>query len=56
MALKELKPTTLSIFIYLQPLFASIIAISLQKDELTFIKIISAILIFVGVFLVTYKK
>lgn len=56
MALKELKPTTLSIFIYLQPLFASIIAISLQKDELTFIKIISAILIFTGVFLVTHKK
>lgn len=56
MALKELKPTTLSIFIYLQPLFATIIAISLQKDELTFIKIISAILIFTGVFLVTYKK
>lgn len=56
MAMKELKPTTLSVFIYLQPLFASIIAISLQKDELTFIKVISAVLIFIGVFLVTQKK
>lgn len=56
LAMKELKPTTLSVFIYLQPLFASIIAISLQKDELNFIKIISAILIFVGVYLVTQKK
>ncbi len=56
MAMKELKPTTLSVFIYLQPLFASIIAISLQKDELSFIKIISAVLIFIGVFLVTQKK
>jgi drug/metabolite transporter (DMT)-like permease len=56
MAMKELKPTTLSVFIYLQPLFASIIAISLQKDELNFIKVISAILIFVGVYLVTHKK
>jgi drug/metabolite transporter (DMT)-like permease len=56
MAMKELKPTTLSVFIYLQPLFASIIAISLQKDELNMIKIFSALLIFVGVFLVTHKK
>jgi len=56
LAMKELKPTTLSVFIYLQPLFASIIAISLQKDELNFIKIISAILIFAGVYLVTQKK
>jgi len=55
MAMKELKPTTLSVFIYLQPLFASVIAISLQKDELNFIKVISAILIFVGVYLVTQK-
>ena len=56
MAMKELKPTTLSVFIYLQPLFASIIAISLQKDELNSIKLVSAILIFIGVYLVTQKK
>lgn len=55
-AMKELSPTTLSVFIYLQPLFASIIAISLQKDELNMVKIISAILIFTGVYLVTQKK
>lgn len=56
MAMKELKPTTLSVFIYLQPLFASIIAISLQKDELNSIKLVSAVLIFIGVYLVTQKK
>ena len=56
MAMKELKPTTLSVFIYLQPLFASIIAIGLQKDELNFIKVISAVLIFIGVYLVTHQK
>jgi drug/metabolite transporter (DMT)-like permease len=56
MAMKELKPTTLSVFIYLQPLFASIIAISLQKDELNLIKVLSAIFIFTGVYLVTHKK
>ncbi len=55
-AIRYLKPTTLSVFIYLQPVFASIFAISLQKDELNMIKLISAFLIFVGVYLVTQKK
>lgn len=56
MAMKQLKPTTLSVFIYLQPLFAASFAIGLGKDELNLIKIISAIFIFIGVYLVTQKK
>lgn len=55
-AIKILKPSTVSVFIYLQPLFATIIAIGLQKDSLNEIKIISAVLIFIGVFLVTRKS
>lgn len=55
-AMKHLKPTTLSVFIYLQPLFAATFAISLGKDELNLIKIFSAVLIFTGVYLVTHKK
>ena len=55
-SMRELKPTTVAVFIYLQPLFATIFAISLGKDELTFVKIVSAVLIFVGVYLVTQKK
>jgi len=55
-SMRELKPTTVAVFIYLQPLFATIFAVSLGKDELTFIKLISAVLIFVGVYLVTMKK
>lgn len=54
--MRELKPTTVAVFIYLQPLFASIFAIGLGKDNLNFVKIISAGLIFVGVYLVTQKK
>jgi drug/metabolite transporter (DMT)-like permease len=54
-SMRELKPTTVAVFIYLQPLFATIFAISLGKDELTLVKIISAILIFIGVYLVTQK-
>jgi drug/metabolite transporter (DMT)-like permease len=50
--MKELKPTTVAVFIYLQPVFATF-AIGLGKDELNLVKILSAILIFVGVYLVT---
>ncbi len=56
LSMKELKPTTVAVFIYLQPLFATIFAISLGKDELSLIKIGSAVLIFLGVYLVTLKK
>lgn len=55
-SMRELKPTTVAVFIYLQPLFATIFAIGLRKDELTLVKIVSAVLIFVGVYLVTQKK
>ncbi len=56
LTMRELKPTTISVFVYLQPLFATIFAISLGKDELSLVKIVSAILIFIGVYLVTQKK
>jgi drug/metabolite transporter (DMT)-like permease len=55
-SMRELKPTTVAVFIYLQPLFATVFAISLGKDELSWVKIVSAVLIFVGVYLVTMKK
>jgi drug/metabolite transporter (DMT)-like permease len=56
LSMRELKPTTVAVFIYLQPVFATIFAIGLGKDELNFVKIASAILIFIGVYLVTHKK
>lgn len=56
LSMKELKPTTVAVFIYLQPLFASIFAIGLGKDELSWVKAGSALLIFIGVYLVTQKK
>lgn len=55
-SMRELKPTTVAVFIYLQPLFATIFAISLGKDDLGWVKIISAVLIFTGVYLVTQKR
>jgi len=56
LSMRELKPTTVAVFVYLQPIFATVFAISLGKDELTLVKIVSAILIFTGVYLVTQKK
>ena len=56
LSMRELKPTTVAVFVYLQPVFATVFAISLGKDELTLVKIVSAILIFTGVYLVTQNK
>ena len=53
LTMKELKPTTVAVFIYLQPFFATVFAIGLGKDELSLVKIVSAVLIFIGVYLVT---
>jgi drug/metabolite transporter (DMT)-like permease len=52
-ALKNLSPSTVSAYIYLQPLFATIIAIIIGKDKINGFHILSAVLIFTGVYLVT---
>ena len=56
LSMRELNPTTIAVFVYLQPFFATIFAVGLGKDELSWIKLLSAVLIFVGVYLVTHKK
>lgn len=56
LSMRELKPTLVAVFVYLQPFFATVFAISLGKDELSLVKIVSAIFIFSGVYLVTMKK
>ncbi|CAM1360344.1 Multidrug transporter [Tenacibaculum litopenaei] len=52
-ALSKLKPTTVSVFIYLQPVIAAIYALFVGSDSLNWVKIIATLLIFFGVFLVT---
>lgn len=56
LSMRELKPTTVAVFIYLQPLFATVFAMSLGKDELTWVKLLSAVIIFAGVYLVTMER
>lgn len=55
-ALRQLKPSTIGAFIYLQPLIATLVAIILGADSLTTIRIIAASLIFLGVYLSTKRK
>lgn len=55
-SMRELKPTTVAVFIYLQPFFATIFAVGLGKDDINWVKLVSALLIFSGVYLVIQKK
>lgn len=56
MALRTVNPSVVSIYIYLQPLIAAIIALSMGKDQLSGMKIFAASLIFSGVYLVSKKN
>ncbi|GAA4370154.1 EamA family transporter [Hymenobacter saemangeumensis] len=54
-ALKYASPALLGVYIYLQPVLAVLIAVSLGKDQLTWGKAGQAVLIFLGVWLVSRK-
>lgn len=53
--LRNLNPSVVSTYIYLQPLFAAIIAIWSGKDTIDMVKIVATILIFSGVYLVSKR-
>ena len=54
--LQTLNASVVSSYIYLQPVLASLIALWVQSDELSFIKLLSATIIFIGVYLVSKKS
>lgn len=54
-ALKYASPALLGVYIYLQPVLAVLIAVSLGKDHFTWGRALQAALIFGGVFLVSRK-
>ncbi|MGK0235869.1 MAG: drug/metabolite transporter (DMT)-like permease, partial [Psychroserpens sp.] len=54
-ALKQLSPSTIGVFMYLQPILATFFAIIAGADTLTTLRIAAAALIFLGVFLTTRK-
>lgn len=55
-AQKSLRPTTLSMYNYLQPIVASIVAVLIGIDALGVQKILAALLVFAGVYIVTQSK
>ncbi len=52
-ALRRVNPSVVSIYMYLQPVFASVVALLWGKDQITVEKVIATVLIFTGVYLVT---
>jgi drug/metabolite transporter (DMT)-like permease len=53
---KRIRPTTIGMYNYLQPLMASIVSITIGTESFSWIKPIAAMLIFAGVYLVTTSK
>ena len=55
-ALKKIRPTTVSMYNYLQPIIAAFIAIIIGQDTFEWEKLGAAFLVFFGVYLVTISK
>ena len=53
MALRRVNPSTVGIYIYLQPLFASVLSVIFIAESLSWPKVVAGILIFIGVYLVS---
>jgi drug/metabolite transporter (DMT)-like permease len=56
MSLKRLRPTTVSMYNYIQPIIASLLAVVLSLGHFTLWNLFSAVLVFTGVYLVTQSK
>ncbi|MGL4993064.1 MAG: DMT family transporter [Bacteroidales bacterium] len=54
--LKRIRPTTVGMYNYLQPLVASMVAIMIGQDRFTWDKPLAGAVIFIGVYLVTMSK
>jgi drug/metabolite transporter (DMT)-like permease len=55
-AMKSVSPSIVSAYIYLQPVLAGSMSIFLGMEKLHWIKVLSAALIFSGVYLVSFRK
>lgn len=56
MVQKRMRPTTMAMYNNLQPLVASFVAVMLGQDKFSLEKVISGVLILLGVYLVTQSK
>ena len=55
-ALKNIQPTTIGVFVYLQPIIAIFYSSITGNDKLDITKILASILVFSGIYLVTKKS
>lgn len=55
-AQKEMRPTVLSMYNYIQPIVASIVAVVIGLDTFGWVKGIAIVLVFLGVYVVTQSK
>ncbi len=55
-ALKKIRPTTVSMYNYLQPIVTAFVAVVIGQDRFSWEKLGSAFLVFLGVYLVTVSK
>ncbi len=54
--LRRLSPTVVSIYTYIQPVIAAYLATILGQDHIDIVMVLSALLIFAGVFVVSFQK
>jgi drug/metabolite transporter (DMT)-like permease len=55
-SMKYVNPSVASFYIYFQPVIAGILSIIMYDEKISIIKIISALIIFVGVFLISRRE
>lgn len=55
-SLKSLRPTTVSMYNYVQPMVACVVAIAIGQDVFSILKLGSLLLVFTGVYLVTTSR
>lgn len=56
MSLKRIRPTTVSMYNYVQPIIASLIAVLIGQDTFSWQKVVASLFVFTGVYLVTQSK
>jgi drug/metabolite transporter (DMT)-like permease len=54
--LKYVSPTVVSTYVYMQPVVAVVVAMMIGQDRLTLVKVLSALLVFLGVWLVSTRS
>lgn len=56
MAVRRIRPTSASMYNYVQPMVACVLAIAVAQDTFSWHKLLAAITIFLGVYMVTQSK